>query len=126
MKINYILPLLAILAAVSCSKERLAEPVPHGEAISFSSFRKQRTYLLYFPMFWNHSNPRDATILHLCIWIQAFCDCIGNGFLFQFLKKFYLFLLVCYISIYLGSLILQITHNLLLLCKRGKWDFKSK
>ena len=41
MKINYILPILAILAAVSCSKEHFAEPIPHGEAISFSSFRKQ-------------------------------------------------------------------------------------
>ena len=29
MKINYIVTLLSILAAVSCSKERLAEPVPH-------------------------------------------------------------------------------------------------
>ncbi|MBP5226419.1 MAG: fimbrillin family protein, partial [Kiritimatiellae bacterium] len=31
----------AFFAAAACSKERLAEPLPHGEAIAFSSFRKQ-------------------------------------------------------------------------------------
>lgn len=74
----------------------------------------------YLPMLRYYANPRDTAILHLGIRIQAFSYGIGDGFLFQFLKKLYLFLLLCHIPIYLRGFTFQITHNLLLLSKRGR------